>query len=101
MLRSLPASPGLKPYVDELSVRAEAAAASSTGPAGPLPGGLLSDRELAGAPVAASRLTTTEIAGTLFVSPHTLKSHMKSIYRKLDVSSWAGAVREGEARGLI
>jgi DNA-binding CsgD family transcriptional regulator len=26
---------------------------------------------------------------------------MKSIYRKLDVSSRADAVREGEARGLI
>ena len=34
LLRSLPAGPGLKPYVDELSVRAEAAAASSKGPAG-------------------------------------------------------------------
>ena len=46
-------------------------------------------------------ITTTEIAGTLFVSPNTLKSHMKSIYRKLDVSSRADAVRQGEARGLI
>jgi LuxR family maltose regulon positive regulatory protein len=50
---------------------------------------------------AASRLTTSEIAGALFVSANTLKSHMKSIYRKLDVSSRAGAVREGEARGLF
>ena len=48
-----------------------------------------------------SRLTTTEIAGALFVSPNTLKSHMKSIYRKLDVSSRAAAVRQGETRGLI
>ena len=48
-----------------------------------------------------SRLTTTEIAGTLFVSPNTLKSHMKSIYRKLDASSRTDAVRQGEARGLI
>jgi LuxR family maltose regulon positive regulatory protein len=49
----------------------------------------------------ASRLTTTEIAGALFVSPNTLKSHMKSIYRKLDVNSRADAVREGQALGLI
>ena len=102
MLRSLPASAGLRPYVDELSVRAEAAAASSsTGPAGLMPGGLLSDRELEVLRLLASRLTTTEIAGALFVSSNTLKSHMKSIYRKLDVSSRAAAVREGEARGLI
>jgi LuxR family maltose regulon positive regulatory protein len=101
LLRSLPAGTGLKPYVDELSVRAEAAAATSKGPAGRLPGGLLSDRELTVLRLISSRLTTTEIAGALFVSPNTLKSHMKSIYRKLDVSSRAGAVREGEARGLI
>ena len=101
LLRSLPAGTGLKPYVDDLSVRAEGAAASSGGRAGLLPGGLLSDRELAVLRLLASRLTTTEIAGALFVSPNTLKSHMKSIYRKLDVSSRADAVREGEARGLV
>ena len=101
LLRSLPASTGLKPYVDELSVRAEAVAASSKGPAGPPPGGLLSDRELTVLRLLSSRLTTTEIAGALFVSPNTLKSHMKSIYRKLDASSRAAAVREGEAHGLI
>ena len=102
MLRSLPASAGLRHYVDELSVRAEAAvASSSTGPAGLMPGGLLSDRELDVLRLLASRLTTTEIAGALFVSSNTLKSHMKSIYRKLDVSSRAAAVREGQARELI
>src|SRR5207247_963171 len=41
LLHSLPAGPGLEPYVDELSVRAEAAAASSKDPAGLVPGGLL------------------------------------------------------------
>ncbi len=101
LLHSLPASPDLKPYVDELSVRAEAAAASAARPAGLPTGGLLSDRELTVLRLLASRLTTTEIADTLFVSPNTLKSHMKSIYRKLDVSSRADAVRDGEARGLI
>ena len=101
LLRSLPAGTGLKPYVDELSVRAEAAGASSNGPARQPPGGLLSDRELEALRLLASRLTTTEIAGALFISANTLKSHMKSIYRKLDVSSRADAVREGEARALI
>ena len=101
LLRSLPAGTDLKPYVDELSVRAEAATASPSGPAGLRPGGLLSDRELTVLRLLASRLTTTEIAGALFVSPNTLKSHMKSIYRKLDVSSRAAAVREGQARELI
>jgi LuxR family maltose regulon positive regulatory protein len=101
LLRSLPASTALKPYVDELSVRAEAVTTAPKGTAGRPPGGPLSDRELTVLRLLASRLTTTEIAGALFVSPNTLKSHMKSIYRKLDVSSRAGAAREGEARGLI
>ena len=65
------------------------------------PGGVLSGRELTVLRLLASRLTTTEIAGALYVSANTLKSHLKSIYRKLDVSSRANAVREGEALGLI
>jgi LuxR family maltose regulon positive regulatory protein len=101
LLGSLPAGPDLRPYVDELSVRAEAVTASAKGPAGLLPGGLLSGRELEVLRLLASRLTTTEIAGALFVSANTLKSHMKSIYRKLDVSSRADATRQGTARGLI
>jgi ATP/maltotriose-dependent transcriptional regulator MalT len=101
LLHSLPATTDVKPYVDELSIRAEAAAASSAGPAGPPPGGLLSDRELTVLRLLSSRLTSTEIAGALFVSPNTLKSHMKSIYRKLDVTSRADAVHDGQARGLL
>ena len=101
LLRSLPAATGLKPYIDELAVRAEAAAASSKTQAGLPPGGLLSGRELMVLRLLSSRLTAVEIAGTLFVSPNTLKSHTKSIYRKLDASSRTAAVREGEARGLI
>jgi len=101
LLDSLPAGIDLKPYVDELSVRAQADAASSRGSKGLLPGGLLSERERTVLRLLSSRLTTTEIASALFVSPNTLKSHIKSIYRKLDVSSRADAVRNGEARGLI
>ena len=99
LLASLPAGPDLKPYLDELSVRAEAAAATSKGPAGP--GGVLSSRELTVLELLASRLTTAEIAGALFVSANTLKSHMKSIYRKLDVNTRADAVHQGQALGLI
>ena len=101
LLRSLPASTSLKPYVDRLAVRAEAVTASPDGPAGVPDGTTLSGRELTVLRLLASRLTTTEIAAALFVSLNTLKSHMKSIYRKLDVSSRADAVREGETRGLI
>ena len=101
LLDSLPASADLKPYVDELSVRAESDAASSRGSSRVSPGGLLSEREQTVLRLLSSRLTTTEIASALFVSPNTLKSHIKSIYRKLDVSSRTDAVRRGEARGML
>lgn len=101
LLDSLPAGTDLKPYVDELSVRVEADAASSRGSRGLPPGGLLSERERAVLRLLSSRLTTAEIASALFISPNTLKSHIKSIYRKLDVSSRADAVRGGETRGML
>jgi ATP/maltotriose-dependent transcriptional regulator MalT len=37
----------------------------------------------------------------LRVTEHVWKSHMKSIYRKLDVASRADAVRTGAAGGLL
>ena len=39
----------------------------------------------------AGRLTVREIAAELYVSPNTLKFHLKTIYRKLGVGSRAEA----------
>ena len=39
--------------------------------------------------------------GDLYVSPSTIKSHVKSIYRKLGVSSRKEAVERAHARELI
>ena len=64
-------------------------------------GGLLTTRESEVLRLLASRLTAQEIAQTLFVSPNTLKSHMKSIYHKLGINTRAEAVREGHARALV
>jgi DNA-binding CsgD family transcriptional regulator len=36
--------------------------------------------------------TYTEVARLLGISPHTVASHIKNLYRKLDVHSAAGAV---------
>ena len=101
LLDSLQAGPDLKPYLDELSVRAGAAAASATGTAGPPPGGLLSDRELEVLRLLASGSPPPRSPARCSYPPNTLKSHMKSIYRKLDVNSRADAAREGQALGLF
>ena len=61
----------------------------------------LSSRELSVLRYLSSRLTNQEIASALYVSLNTLKSHVKSIYRKLSVSSRAEAVEAGRRLRLI
>ena len=46
-------------------------------------------------------LTTAEIAGRLYISRNTVKTHIGSIYRKLGVSSRREAVARARARGII
>ena len=48
-----------------------------------------------------SLLSGSEIAGELTVSVNTVKSHIRSIYRKLGVSSRRDAVRLAQERKLI
>ena len=55
----------------------------------------LSDRERDVLRLLPTLLPNTEIAGELFVSVNTVKTHVKSIYRKLDVSSRREAVARG------
>ena len=52
----------------------------------------LSDRELTVLQHLADGLTEREIAGALYLSFNTVHSHVKSIYRKLGVSSRADAI---------
>ena len=61
----------------------------------------LSPREFTVLRFLASRLTQREIADDLFVSMNTLKSHIRSLYRKLGVQSRVAAVESGHAAGLI
>ena len=66
-----------------------------------MPTDLLTERQYSVLRLLSSRLTTSEIAGTLYVSPNTLKTHMRSIYQKLQVNSRADAVRAAQARQLL
>jgi LuxR family maltose regulon positive regulatory protein len=67
----------------------------------PWSGATLSQRELTVLRYLASRMSNREIASELYISLNTLKTHVKSIYRKLDVSSRSEAVAAGRARALL
>lgn len=45
--------------------------------------------------------TNSEIAKRLFLSPHTVKDHTSSIYRKLGVRNRAEAVKQAQRLGLL
>jgi LuxR family maltose regulon positive regulatory protein len=59
----------------------------------------LTTAELRLLPLLPTHLSFREIASQLYVSPHTVRSHVKSIYRKLGVSSRSEAVDLLAARG--
>ena len=61
----------------------------------------LTPAELRLLPYLQTHLTADRIAERLFLSPHTVKTEVKSIYRKLGVSSRHDAVRQATAVGLL
>jgi len=52
-------------------------------------------------PLLATHLTPAEIAAELFLSRHTIKSRMRSVYRKLDASTRHQAVTRARDLGLL
>jgi LuxR family maltose regulon positive regulatory protein len=61
----------------------------------------LSEREFEVLRLLRSRLSTPEIARELYISVHTVRSHVKSIYGKLGVHRRADAVQQAEDLGLL
>jgi LuxR family transcriptional regulator, maltose regulon positive regulatory protein len=78
----------------------DSASGSETGPVQPLleP---LSERELAVLRFLPTMLSNAEIAAEMFVSPNTVKTHLKHVYRKLDVADRRQAVRRGRDLHLL
>lgn len=67
----------------------------------PRKGHSLTEREIEILEQLAQGLTRAQIAEQLFISLSTVKTQLQSIYRKLEVSSAADAIFEGERRGII
>ena len=61
----------------------------------------LSDREREILLEVARGRSNAEIAAALFLSPNTIKTHLRTIYRKLGVHSRAAAVARARALGLL
>jgi LuxR family maltose regulon positive regulatory protein len=61
----------------------------------------LSEREQAILRYLPTTMSNQEIAGELFVSVNTVKTHLKAIYRKLDVPGRREAVDHARALGLM
>jgi LuxR family transcriptional regulator, maltose regulon positive regulatory protein len=70
----------------------------------PFAGGLiepLTDRELTVLEHLPTMLSNAEIASEMYVSVNTVKAHLKTLYRKLDVSSRREAVARGRVLNLL
>jgi LuxR family transcriptional regulator, maltose regulon positive regulatory protein len=61
----------------------------------------LSERELAVLRFLPTNLSASEIGNELFLSVHTVKTHMRKLYAKLDVHTRAEAVERGRELGLL
>lgn len=88
--------------LDVIGRLAEGQDALSTGDAhAATPGDRLSPREHSVLGEIARGRTNREIAESLHLSPHTIKHHSRSLYRKLSARNRAEAVRHGQRLGLI
>jgi LuxR family maltose regulon positive regulatory protein len=82
---------GVRRELDEARLRAESGEVLETP----------SEAELAVLRLLRSDLSNREIGARLYLSPNTVRSHTRAIYRKLGVSSRADAVARAETLGLV
>ena len=94
ILRRRPDLGMLPTQVDELRSRIDTSRGGIAGISS------LTTAELRLLPLLPTHLTFTEIAERLYLSPHTVKSHASSIYRKLGVSSRTQAIQHLQQTGL-
>jgi LuxR family maltose regulon positive regulatory protein len=92
-------TPSLGALIDEVSALRQTLASSAY--QGAAEGPPLSPAELRLLPYLQTHLTSSEIAGRLFVSRNTVRSQVGSIYRKFGVSSRGDAVQHATEIGLL
>jgi LuxR family maltose regulon positive regulatory protein len=96
ILRQTPDAAVLREWLDEVWAQADASeGASSNG------GWTLTTAELRVLQFLPSHLSFPKIAERLYVSPNTVKTHVRAVYRKLDASSRGQAVERARDSGLL
>lgn len=96
LLRHDPDAHVLRQRLDELWALADGVAGSAIGG-----GWSLTVAELRVLQLLPTYLSFPDIARRLFVSPNTVKTHARAVYRKLDASSRAEAVLQAREAGLL
>ena len=92
-----------RPGLGTLAAEAQALRAQLSKERGPSASGSssLTGAELRLLPMLSTHLSFPEIAGEMFLSPHTIKSEAKSLYRKLGASTRSQAVTQARELGLL
>lgn len=101
LLAAYPVQPDLSDYVESLIEAADTAIPLGRRVVQSALVDPLTDRELVILRYLSGRLTYKEIASLLSITVNTLKSHIRAIYRKLNVDSRSSAVRVGRTLRLL
>ncbi|HVY09264.1 MAG TPA: response regulator transcription factor [Mycobacteriales bacterium] len=90
----------LDPTVQERLVELVTSGPAASAPGPVPPGGALTERETEVVALMAEGLSNREIAGRLFVTEATVKTHVNNVFAKLDVNDRAAAVAWAFRTGL-
>src|SRR3954467_8608645 len=102
MLREIEALLRRRPGLGSLPAQAAAVQATVSIAGREAPGAsALTAAELHVLPLLTTHLTFRDIGARLYLSPHTVKSHAISMYRKLNVTSRGAAVEQARHAGLL
>lgn len=96
LLRQVPDAPLLRRWLDEAWLRAAATEGSTI-----TDDWSLTTAELRLLQYLPSHLSFPQIAERLYVSPNTVKTHVRAVYRKLQASSRGQAVERARQNGLL